>query len=440
MSNSIAAEAKVARFIADRKLLSVNKLYIVALSGGSDSVALLLLLKEMGYDIHAAHCNFHLRGEESDRDERFCKQLCSDKDIPFHVVHFDTTAYSQVHHVSIEMAARELRYRWFEQLRQDIGAEGICVAHHMNDSVETVLINLLRGTGLRGLGGIKPENGKILRPLLVLSKEEILAYLNDKNQEYVTDSTNLETDVVRNKIRLTLMPIINSINPGAMGNILHTSELLAESQAVLDEMVDARLSDERIYDKKNNTLNISLLNNENERKLVAFEWLKDYGFNGKNIEKILEAKTGAVFVSKTGYELLVNRGQLIVEKSDDGIQEHRIPETGNYRFSSFALNIKEGAPYISKIPNIATFDADRVSFPLILRHVKPGDSMVPYGMKQKKLLSDIMINRKMSVFDKRRQLVITDGSGNIMWAVGLRVDARFAVTQSTKKVVEIAIS
>ena len=182
--------SKVERYVEKHKLLKPSELYLVALSGGADSVALLLLLKNAHFNVHAAHCNFRLRGEESDRDEAFCVELCQRLGVELHRAHFDTREYAELHKVSIEMAARELRYKWFEQLRQDIGAAGICVAHHRDDSVETVLLNLVRGTGLRGLTGIQPRNGNILRPLLCVSRAEIEVFLAEKGQKYVTDSTN----------------------------------------------------------------------------------------------------------------------------------------------------------------------------------------------------------------------------------------------------------
>ena len=226
--------SKVRKYIDHHKLLEDNGLYLVALSGGADSVALLLLLHEHGFRVHAAHCNFHLRGGESDRDEAFCESVCAERQIPLHKAHFDTHEYAQLHKVSIEMAARELRYHWFEQLRRDMDADGICVAHHRDDSVETVLLNLIRGTGLRGLTGIQPRNGYILRPLLCLSREDIERYLHERNQPYVTDSTNLEADVQRNRVRLQLMPLLKTLNPSVCESIQQTASHLAEAQVVLD--------------------------------------------------------------------------------------------------------------------------------------------------------------------------------------------------------------
>ena len=181
---------------------------ILALSGGPDSVALLRMMLDEGYNVEAAHCNFHLRGAESDRDEAFCKNLCEKLGVKLHLVHFDTKEFAQLRGISIEMAARELRYRWFTQLAQDTGAEGVCIAHHSDDQVETILLNMLRGTGFKGLLGMKRKNGIFLRPLLDVSRNEILQYLDAIGQDYVTDSTNLEDDVQRNKLRLDVIPLL----------------------------------------------------------------------------------------------------------------------------------------------------------------------------------------------------------------------------------------
>ena len=234
----------IKRYIRKNQLLSEKGKYLVALSGGADSVALLLILKDLGYALEACHCNFHLRGEESDRDEEFCVNLCQQTDIPLHRIHFDTKTYAEVHKVSIEMAARDLRYHYFEQLMIDTGASGICVAHHQDDSVETVLINLIRGTGIKGLTGISPQNGNIIRPLLCIGKADILRYLAEKQQNFVTDSTNLVDDVVRNKIRLNIIPMLKEINPAVCDNIAKTAAHLQEAQKMLDAF-DSRMKPRR---------------------------------------------------------------------------------------------------------------------------------------------------------------------------------------------------
>lgn len=434
--------SKIDAYIKKYKLLNTNNLYLVALSGGADSVALLLLLKEHGFNVHAAHCNFHLRGVESDRDEAFCVELCQQIGIELHRAHFDTREYAELHKVSIEMAARELRYRWFEQLRQDIGAAGICVAHHRDDSVETVLLNLVRGTGLRGLTGIQPRNGYILRPLLCVSRVEIEAFLTEKGQKYVTDSTNLEADVLRNKVRLQVLPLLRELNPAVSENIQRTSEHLGEAQAVLD----AVLAD---YENSN-TLEISELEKYGSSEYIIFEWLKNYGFNGNQVRQILDAGCGGIVSSAMGYDVLKDRSRLIVEKTENYPQGVRnvtsrpskrivVPEEGTYVLDeNNTFRVRKCAVYVSKVPHIATLDAAKVRFPLTVRRVEEGDWMVPYGMKGRKLLSDLMTDLKMNVFEKRRQLVVVDAQGVIVWAVGLRTDYRVAVGNQTKTVLEIS--
>ena len=278
---------KVRQYISEHRLLDADKRYLVALSGGADSVCLLLVLKQLGYQVEAAHCNFLLRGDESHRDEAFAQTLCNEHDIPFHVIHFDTRTYAQLHKVSIEMAARDLRYQYFENLRRDIQAEGICVAHHQDDSVETILMNLLRGTGIHGLSGIKPRNGFILRPLLCVSRKEIEAWLAGQHQTYVTDSTNLEADVVRNKLRLNVIPQLQAITPNAVSNILNTAQHLSEATAVYDHYMHEALN--RLIDS--NSIAISDLLHEPSPESLLHQWLSTYGFPSALIQNIWNSFT-----------------------------------------------------------------------------------------------------------------------------------------------------
>ena len=429
--------SKVEAYFKKHNLLESNELYIVALSGGADSVALLLLLHEAGYRVHAAHCNFHLRGAESERDEAFCVELCQGLGIELHHAHFDTQTYAELHKVSIEMAARELRYNWFAQLSQDLGAAGVCVAHHRDDSVETVLLNLVRGTGLRGLTGIKPKSYTkdqtlcVIRPLLCVSRSEIEAFLADKGQRYVTDSTNLESDVVRNKIRLQVMPLLRELNPAVSDNIQRTVENLMEAQMVLDEL--------SCKYKDSNILDLNELKQYGSSEYLIFEWLKNYGFNGKQMEQIITAETGSLFTSPTGFELLKDRSRLIVEVISKPTKRILVPEEGTYVLDeNNKMKVRKCDVYVSKAPNVATLDAAKVHFPLTIRRVEEGDWMIPYGMTGRKLLSDLMTDLKMTLFEKRRQLVVVDAQEVIVWAVGLRTDQRVAVSDKTKDVLELS--
>lgn len=429
--------SKVDAYIKRYKLLEPSKLYIVALSGGADSVSLLLLLKNAGFNVHAAHCNFHLRGAESDRDEVFCEQLCADKNIPFHRAHFDTREYAELHKVSIEMAARELRYRWFEQLREDIGAAGICVAHHRDDSVETVILNMVRGTGVHGLAGIRPQNGYILRPLLCVSRAEIEDFLAERGQKYVTDSTNMEDEATRNKVRHHIIPKLQQLNGKALENIQRMAERMVAVEALLDDYkVTVRVEAGRTVIRKCDVLNDYLL----------YELLADYGFNSSQATQIYASmganSVGSVF-SSADYDLQVDRECLLIESHREPMRPLVIPETGTYILDEERkIRVEIGDFSVSKDPYVATLDASKVSFPLMVRRVEEGDWMVPFGMKGRKLLSDLMTDLKMSIFDKRKQLVVADSKGVIVWAIGIRVSQNVAIcaTDSVAPILRISFS
>ena len=435
-------ENKVEAFIRHKQLLSKDGKYIVALSGGADSVCLLLVLHHLGYEIEAVHCNFKLRGSESDRDEIFCETLCANQNIPFHRVHFDTQSYAQLHHISIEMAARQLRYQYFEQLRRDIHADGICVAHHRDDSVETILLNLTRGTGIDGLVGISPSNGFLYRPLLCVSRSEITDYLHFFQQDYVTDSTNLCDDFQRNKIRLRVLPLLEEINPSVRNNIQKAGRYLQDVKNILDKklQIDREACVIR-DDEKGLILSIPRISSE----LLLWELLKGYGFNSVQVSQIyagLPQTTGKMWVS-ADYELLVDRDRLIVEaKHQEPFRPVRMPEEGNYAISSnrtFHCHVILKSPdfIVDRKPEVACLDADRVRFPLLLRRAEPADRFVPYGMRGSKLVSNYLTDHKMNRFEKRSQLVMTDASGRIIWLVDRRVDDRFKVTTDTRRILLI---
>lgn len=430
---------KVRKLIARCQLLSPDAKYLVALSGGADSVCLLLVLKELGYHLEAVHCNFHLRGEESNRDERFCESLCQRLSVPFHRIHFDTQTFADLHHVSIEMAARELRYRYFEQLCDDIQAAGICVAHHRDDSVETLLINLIRGTGIHGLTGISPKNGRIIRPLLEVSREEIEDYLHAINQDYVTDSTNLQDDVVRNKIRLNVIPMLREINPSVSENIALTAKRIAEAEKLFDWVLKKK-AEECVLEKNSHSMVIDFsLAVQNE--YILFHLLSPYHFTPSQIAQIAEndgEQSGKEWSSDSHLALL-DRKRLLVCSLEEKRKPMRISEEGRYVFSdhcSFTFKVVSNDEdfKISRTKDEVCLDADLVEFPLTIRYVENGDRFVPFGMKGSKLVSDFLTDRKVSLYDKRKQLVITDAHQQIVWLVNQRPDNRFCVTKQTKRV------
>jgi tRNA(Ile)-lysidine synthase len=319
---------KVAGFIAKHQLLSHDGLHVVALSGGADSVALLRILCDLGYRVEAAHCNFRLRGEESDRDEQFVKNLCKNLGVSLHLIHFETVEYATLHQVSIEMAARELRYRYFGQLLQDVGAETVCVAHHRDDAVETFLMNLLRGAGIHGLTGIRPHNEHIVRPLLCVSRHDILQYLDSIGQDYVTDSTNLQPDVLRNKIRLQLIPLLEQLSPGASDFIARSATYLSEAEKLYNASVKTHNGDSPFCE-----MSISSLRDFPSPLCLLHEWLSPLGFNRSQIDQLLDSLdggSGREFISPS-HTLIIDRDRIVVEPISAPMRPVLIPEPGNYR-------------------------------------------------------------------------------------------------------------
>ena len=443
---------KVADFIAKHQLLSHDGLHVVALSGGADSVALLRILCDLGYHVEAAHCNFHLRGDESDRDEQFVKILCQSLNVQLHLIHFDTAEYASLHQVSIEMAARELRYGYFRQLRDDIGAETVCVAHHRDDAVETLLMNLLRGAGIHGLTGIRLRNGHIVRPLLGVSRQEILEYLDSIGQDYVTDSTNLQLEVLRNKVRLQLIPLLEQLSPGASDNIARSANYLSEAEKIYNASLNTLraqgrsampLATEGTQELPQCALPISFIMDSPSPLCLLHEWLSPYGFNRSQIDQLLaclDGESGREFTSPT-HTIVVDRDRLVVEPVSAPMKPHKIPEPGNYRLTEkLCLKVDTTDDIsISKLADCATLDKEKVLFPLTVRPVQSGDAFCPFGMEGHKLVSDFLTDSKLSLLEKRRQLVVTDATGAILWLVGLRTDNRFRVTPQTTTILRLSL-
>lgn len=397
----------------DFKNLSPQHIYLVALSGGADSVALALMMLDEGLNVHALHCNFHLRGEESNRDEAFVTHFCHKHNIPLDVKHFDTISLAKEHGVSLEMEARQLRYDWFRERAIELGAEAICVAHHMDDQAETLLLNLIRGTGLQGLSAMHPERTiqglKILRPLLNISKQEILSYLNSRGQDYVTDSTNLEQDALRNKIRLDLMPMLKELNPSITSCLARTAE------------------------------NVRMELAENSTESHLHRWLSPLGFTRQQILDVYShtqdtslSRSGLLWHTTT-HTLLLDRGQLILRLNDkdSNVLPRLIVESLN--------KLPKREDFFNK--QQAFIDAKRINGEMLLRRAQVGDRFRPYGMKQgSKLLSDFLTNRKVNLLDKQSQLVVIDSATDqIVWVVGQEIDDRYRVDSNTTEVVRLAV-
>ncbi|MBQ0049748.1 MAG: tRNA lysidine(34) synthetase TilS [Bacteroidales bacterium] len=384
---------------------------LVGVSGGADSVALLLLLHDCGYELVAVHCNFQLRGSESLRDEDFVRQLCSAHHIPLEVLTFDTTRHAHEHGISIEMAARNLRYEAFEQLRQQHQADFICVAHHQQDQAETLLLNLCRGTGLRGLCGMAFRHGNVLRPLLHVSRNEIEAYLNERAQPWVTDSTNLEREAMRNIIRLDVLPLLQRINPRAVENMARTASHVQESLPYFERGVEQECT-----------------SRTPATRTALHEMLRGCGFTATQERDIWHAQTGRIIQSPT-HRLVKDRNQYILYIYKEGATTYVGPL--NERLVAIdQLAMKKGCAY---------FDADQLPRPVTLRRLQQGDRFQPFGMKGSKLVSDLLTDMKINRIEKERQLVLCDALDNIIWVVGRRASNLYRITEKTRNVVEFSI-
>lgn len=430
---------KVRSYIKANRLLAPDDRVIVGFSGGMDSVTLLDVLLSLGYSCVAAHCNFHLRGEESERDAAFVKRWCEHVGVELVSVDFDTRRYASSHKISIEMAARELRYTWFEDIRKEHHARAVAVAHHRDDLVETVLMNLIRGTGIRGLTGIPSKNNSIVRPLLGVSRDEIEVYVDERKLPFIFDSSNSDDVFVRNFLRMNVIPLLEKINPSVKNAIYRTAQHVGEAKKIYDFYVETQKKAIFI----DNRIDIDKLKATLSPAAMLFEILSPLGFNASVIEDIcqrLDSTPGNVFYSDN-YRLIKDRNKLILDKIADKKplqEEYSIDKVSQEIADPIHLKISflSGNVTINKDVRFLYADADKLSFPLTLRKWQSGDWFVPFGMKGRKKLSDFFTDRKFSLVDKENAWVLSSGE-NIVWIVGERPDERFKVTESTENVMVV---
>lgn len=430
---------QIQQYIIQHQLLSGEKPVVVGISGGADSVALLHILVSLGYKCIAAHCNFNLRGDESFRDEQFTIDFTKRLQVPLCKISFETNKYAQENRLSVEMAARELRYRWFEELLNTYDADAVAVAHHRDDSVETLLINLTRGSGLTGLTGIKPKNGNVVRPLLCVSREDIYAYIENNGLEYVTDSSNSSDIYTRNFIRLKVIPLLEEINPSVKASLARTANHLYDASLIYNHSIE----EARKVIIQNNRLSISALLSFPAPATILYEMLKPYGFSRtvcESIFTVLDKDSGKIFYSST-HRLLKDRSDLLIDVlSGEDNRAYLINlEDDNVdlpvELKPEIVVIKEDYQ-IEKDKKFAYFDFDKLSFPLVLRHWQEGDWFVPFGMKGKKKISDYFNDKKFSLFDKEKTWLLCSGQ-DVIWIVGERTDNRYRIEKTTKRVLKL---
>jgi len=428
---------KIQNYIEKGKLLNVGDTIIVGLSGGADSVALLHILHNLGYFCIVAHCNFHLRGEESERDERFASDFAASLSLPFFKQDFNTKVVAKQRGISVEMAARDLRYQWFAELRENRQADAIAVAHHRDDSIETLLLNLIRGTGIKGLTGIQPQTGYLVRPLLCVSKKEILQYVQAKNLPFITDSSNEQDDPVRNKIRLQVIPLLETINPSVREAIVQTMDNLNETNRIYEKEIEKAI--QVVYHPEKGSISIPLLKTFPSPESVLFELLKRYDFGKEVIREIcnaMDSQPGKLFYAPEHY-IVKNRDEFLLspivreEKKEYFIQVNDTFLESPFRME-ISLRTNDTNTAIDKNANTACLDYDKLQFPLMLRRWKIGDKFMPIGMKNFQKLSDFFTNHKFNRMQKEKTWILVSGKA-IVWVVNHRIDERFKVNNATKK-------
>ena len=425
---------KVQQFITEKSLFVREDKLILGISGGADSVCLMHVFLELGYSFELAHCNFNLRGEESDADEYFVKDLAKEHQLKVHIKQFDTLVYAAENKISTQMAARDLRYAWFEKLRIKSNAKYLAIAHHANDDVETFFINLVRGSGLKGFLGIKEKNNAIVRPLLSVSRLEIEQYLKDRGLVFREDSSNASVKYLRNKIRHELIPLLAQMNPSIQQTVKDEMRILDGVAQIYASKVEEVRKD--LTQEKNGIvqLEISALLALNPLHSYLYELLSVYGFSYvEPISKALQGQSGKQFFSST-HQLVVDRENIFISLLNKENEVFEITEKTISLVYPLEINFKVMADKtIIYDNNIAQLDVEKLKFPLTLRKWKEGDKFIPLGMKKFKKLSDFFIDSKFSIIDKQEQWLLCSGV-DIVWVLGCRIDERYKLESNTKKV------
>ncbi len=415
-----------------------GKKLLLACSGGVDSVTLAHLCVAADLDIGLAHCNFNLRGEESDGDEEFVRQLASKLGVEVFVKKFETEQYVKIHRVSVQMAARELRYQWFSELLETKGFDYTLTAHHADDSLETFLINLSRGTGIEGLSGIPEVNEQVVRPLLPFSQQEILDYAKSEKIAWREDSSNASTKYLRNKIRHQIVPVLKELHPTFIQNFLNTQNHLQQTNDLASNHINELKS--QLFEQRDGDIKISIAALEQLQPLDAYLYglFKDYGFTEWNdVKDLLSAMSGKQVVSKT-HRLLKDRDFLILSEIKNRMNgTYLVHVDGTPSELPIKLKLESVETLEKQGRNVVFLDKEKLNFPLVLRNWEKDDYFYPFGMQGKKKLSKFFKDEKLDVISKEKQWLLCSSDNEIVWVVGKRADERFKVEDSTRQIIKI---
>lgn len=439
--------AQFEEYIKQHKLFKADEQLLLGFSGGRDSVVLAQLLKSCDYSFSLAHCNFQLRAEESEQDALFSEKYAAANGLPFFQKRFNTLQYAEDNKISVQMAARELRFEWFDSLCKTHGFTKIALAHHADDQIETFFINLIRGSSLGGLKGMRASQNNIVRPLLFASRKQIDAYIEQQHLNYREDSSNKETDYLRNKIRHLLIERYSEMHPNAIEGLLRSMELLAEDHLLFQTLVDKEK--ERLLHPTQNGYFIerSQLISHPGRQSLLYALLRDFGFNTaqvKSIRHALDAQPGAKFIADE-FILHINSQGIEIQRIETADTKTEVKIEEETKEVHIPLHLKLQYIKRSEIDSlnqgnqIAFFDKSKLRYPLFIRNWQFSDRFHPFGMKGSKLLSDFFIDLKLTATQKAASLVLTDAENNILWVIGRRSDNRFKVEDNTDEVLRIEI-
>jgi tRNA(Ile)-lysidine synthase len=453
------------QYISDHQLFSPKDTLLLAVSGGIDSVVLCELCKQAGFQFVMAHCNFKLRGEESERDAAFVQQLAQGYNVPLLVKEFDTQGYAESNKLSIQEAARELRYAWFnELLKSSIGnretarqefeesihhspftIHHLVTAHHLDDNIETMLMHFFRGTGVHGLRGMLPKQGNIVRPLLFARKQELKQFATENKLNWVEDSSNTLDKYSRNYFRNQLIPLVQKIHPEAENNLANNLRRFADMELLYEQAVE--LHKKKLLEYKGQEVHIPVLKLQKSEPLhaIVYEIIKEFGFSAAQVEEVirlLRSESGR-YVQSATHRIIKNRRWLIIAPAQSQEAQTLVIDEEENRivFENGSLNFEQlhnKNVQLSTEPSVAFIDLSAIQFPLILRKWKKGDYFYPLGLRKKKKIARFFIDQKLSLTDKEKVWVL-ESNKKILWVVGLRIDDRFKITDATEQILKIQL-